>query len=453
MVSSDQRCTFDKSWEQVVNTTIPVDPGTRVQMVDAFELRLRALGVRSTEFLNGYQVLQRLPLTPRTLSVAEIPESAGSVDPAVSTPGRQLLNADSEENDVRRWLNRHLRRMLTVEERGGRKDTMSDPPPYVRVYVVGDLGETAVRVASASLLRWLQAEVLRAVRPIFQSRFYGLTRPVAVVPILSMPHPADSLDTLAWQGLDESEPDGVDQAHTERTRLPPDVLRQRVVQERVMLMAVHRIRRSLEVVPPQERLVFELFVNSRVTDRAVLDRETSISETVSFLWLCLRNIVPELDTLNSMVRNVNSDVLATFSCRELNYNAGLVATWMTLGHARLMLREFVGLRAAGDFAPNNEREQIPEPVTISAPPRIFEHVRHASPETLTPTEKPAWDAQKKLLEAFTGAADDVRKQCGDLINLVSREQQPMDLLQEGLSERWSTDTSEADGNNGRASPG
>ena len=232
--------------------------------------------------------------------------------------------SDESIQTLRSWLNKNARELLSV-----RKLTELPRPPgdkrlEVRVYIVGDLGETATRVAAHPLLRFTHAELLRLVSPIYESSFDGHTRPLSITPILSFPHPADA------SGAEATGDNPVDAFNDSARR----------VSERVVIDAVHRLRRWIELIPPSEQLTHEILVNGRVTDRAILSVDDAAEEIRSFIWMNARNSLSSDQLLTTALNNRTNDVLATFSCRELAFPGERARTWASNRYARVLLHAF-----------------------------------------------------------------------------------------------------------------
>lgn len=234
------------------------------------------------------------------------------------------------ETETRAWVNREVRRVFEEERLGRLPRLPGDMPIYARVFIVGDLGEAMVRRLAQPVVRCIHAELRRSVYPIFDGRFDGHTRPLTVNPYFSMPHPADTTAEKMIAGEQE-------QNATLFNEFSPQT---RTVRERVIVDALHGLRRWMELVPEKERLGFELLVSGRVTDRAVMTRDDAIEEMRAFIWMNARNVVADDDLLNRILTNQNSDILSTVAFRELSFPAERARSWLSNRTSRALLRTF-----------------------------------------------------------------------------------------------------------------
>ncbi len=177
------------------------------------------------------------------------------------------------------------------------RDHPTRRPPRLTVYVVADMAEPFSRATFPEVLREIHAELLRSFSPIFELYREGFNRCLAVVPILWMPHPADPFGG----------------AEPERNRR----------EEAVIIDAVHSVRRWVEsVLPANRRRVSQIFVNSRVTDNAVLGLRDAVLQTRDFLSLQTRNDVGQDDWLRRAATGPGGDDLfSSFSCYEIDFPA------------------------------------------------------------------------------------------------------------------------------------
>lgn len=222
------------------------------------------------------------------------------LDPA-GPPGASFTHAAGRRSEgllqLRKVLNEVVRQLYDFSFLTRYRDTPTRRPPRLTVYVVGDMGEPFTRAAFREVLREVHAELLRAFSPIFQLYREGFNRCLSVVPILWMPHPADP-----FAGEEPS-----------RNRR----------EEAVIIDAVHSVRRWVEsVLPANRRRVSQIFVNSRVTDNAVLSLQDAVLQTRDFLSLLCRNDPGDDDWLRRVATGPGGDDLfSSFACYEIDFPA------------------------------------------------------------------------------------------------------------------------------------
>lgn len=275
------------------------------------------------------------------------------------------------EAELRAWINQQARNVYDELNLGKLPRLPGDMPIYMRVFVVGDLGESMTRACAKPVLRSIHAELRRAVTPIFDGRFDGHTRPLTVIPYFSMPHPADfggeeAAADMMHQTRRESSAGHVDEGATGELHgdassvvAPSDAAnrrqklfsnRLRRVRERLIIDAVHDLRRWVELVPPAERLTFEVLISGRVTDRAVMTSDDAVEEMRAFIWMNARNVLADDALLNRLLSNRNSDVLSTVAFRELSFPAERARAWISNRYVRAMMGVFVSESAEGATA-------------------------------------------------------------------------------------------------------
>lgn len=199
--------------------------------------------------------------------------------------------------DLRRLLNEETRRLYSFSLLTRYRDVPTRRPPRLTVYVVGDMSDPFTRASFRDVLREIHAELLRAFSPIFEFYREGFNRCLSVVPILWMPHPADPFGGAA---------------PTENRS-----------EEAVIIDAVHGIRRWVEsVLPANRRRVSQIFVNSRVTDNAVLSLQDAVRQTRDFISFQTRNDISRDEWLRRTATGPGgNDLFSSFACYEIDFPA------------------------------------------------------------------------------------------------------------------------------------
>lgn len=289
-------------------------------------------------------------------------EQSHPEDPAES--GKAIRLSEATEHKVRHLINKRVRSLLSAGQLSKLPRPPGQMPLYIRVFIVGDMGEKVTRLFSQPVLRIIHAELLRVVRPIYDGRFDGHTRPLAVVPFFSMPHPADSGRDEYGESTKEPrrgerssadkpaepQPGSLPSGERVRTRSGLDEesaehlagyeSERRRITERLVIDAIHHVRRSIELIPPAERLTFELLVSGRVTDRSVMSIDDSIDEIRSFIWMNARNSLADDAELTTLLSNRGGDLLSTVSCRELSFPVERARAWAANRFERTLLHVF-----------------------------------------------------------------------------------------------------------------
>ncbi|MFB6264515.1 MAG: hypothetical protein ABEL76_12965, partial [Bradymonadaceae bacterium] len=277
-----------------------------------------------------------LPERPLFRQVSWTPEDARTDGEADTTMG----DHDAEDRrrpgalEFRSVLNEEARHLFHFDRLREVREGTTGPPPRLNIYVVADMGEPFARTVTRTVLREIHAELLRAYGPLFESYREGFDRTLAIHPILWTPHPAD-----AFGG-----------------RYPVE----NRCEEAAIIESIQGIRRWVESVPRGTRCIPQVFVNSRVTDNAVLGRRDAVEETVDFLSFQMRNRLGEDPWLRRAASgSPGTDLFATFSCREIEFPAIEAREYLANRLARMSLAEL----DAGDpgESPSLDREAIEAP--------------------------------------------------------------------------------------------
>ncbi|HKH48729.1 MAG TPA: hypothetical protein VKM72_29030 [Thermoanaerobaculia bacterium] len=199
--------------------------------------------------------------------------------------------------DLRSVLNEETRRLYSFSLLTRYRDFPTRRPPRLTIYVVGDMSDSFTRASFRDVLREIHAELLRSFSPIFEFYREGFNRCLSVVPILWTPHPADPFGGAA-PAENRSE-------------------------EAVIIDAVHGIRRWVEsVLPANRRRVSQIFVNSRVTDNAVLNLQDAVRQTRDFISFQARNDISRDEWLQRTATGPGgNDLFSSFACYEIDFPA------------------------------------------------------------------------------------------------------------------------------------
>ncbi|MFP4601221.1 MAG: hypothetical protein ACLFVJ_23435, partial [Persicimonas sp.] len=159
----------------------------------------------------------------------------------------------------------------------------------------------------------IHAELLRAFGPIFETFREGFDRALSVVPIIWMPHPADTFGGR----------------HPLANRC----------EEAAIIESIQGVRRWIESVPRKKRCVPQVFINSRVTDNAVLSVWDSIRQTRDFLNFQTRNdLAGDAWLRRTAIGTRGDDFFASFSCHEIEFPAERAREYLANRYARHSIR-------------------------------------------------------------------------------------------------------------------
>ena len=161
----------------------------------ALDTRLASLGIESG--LDARSIRRRL-----LNSVAICPEDLDQWT-LQATPNAQGADANpkvsglSAETDglleLRGAINDELRHLYHFSYLKEYWTGKTRQPPRIKIFVACDLRETIGRVALKTILREISAEAHRALGPIFDFDRGGISNNISVMPLLWLPHPADSI--------------------------------------------------------------------------------------------------------------------------------------------------------------------------------------------------------------------------------------------------------------------
>lgn len=342
--------------------------------LDALEERLAGLGLGRAEPVRRRRLLREVALAP---AVDDRGSDGGGDD--------RDREAFTGLDRLRAILNAEVRQLFDVETLAAYRNWPTRRPPRLTVYLVGDVGEPFVRASFRTLLQEIHGELLRAFGPILEYFREGFERGLSVVPVIWMPHPADP-----FEGFGEG-------ARCE---------------EAAIINAVHGIRRWVEsVIPGTRRRVAQIFVNSRVTDVAVLGIRDAVRQTRDFITFQVRNDLAQDEWLRKTTeRPPGNDFFSSFTCYEIDFPAETAREYLANRLARDCIRRLKSRPAEG----------IPEaPAQLLEPPHLGEEVRLA---------------RSRLREATGDAAD--RIEGGIRGGAPPRRETPLDEIEGRFDDRF-----------------
>lgn len=278
-------------------------------------------------------LFHQIALRPEDLSGA--PDQDNSSDPARQTSRAAGLL------ELRSLLNQQTRSLYDFSFLKEYRNEPIRRVPRLTIYVVADAAEPFSRATLRAVLREIHAELLRAYGPIFETFREGFDRALSVVPIVWMPHPADSFGG----------------------RYP---LENRA-EEAAIIEAIQGVRRWVESVPRGKRCIPQLLINSRVTDNAVLTVWDSVRQTRDFLNFQIRNDLASDAWLRRTATAAHGDDLfASFSCHEIAFPAEKAREYLANRYARHSLNRL----RKGDHGPLPDVSDTP-----IEPPGVGEMIR------------------------------------------------------------------------------
>jgi len=368
--------------------TLPRRPRAQVE---------RELSDLPSRFLSGLVVDQSASADPvmrlltdrlGELGLAEADDAEDLRHPLLTTIRLQPADGDESEDattgpehppgglrELRRHLNHQVRRLLDVRLLARYRQHPTRRPPRLTVFVVGDMSEPFVRASMRPILRDVHAELLRAFTPIFQSFRQGFDRSLCITPILWMPHPADP-----FKG-----------APSAASRC----------EEAAIIDSIHGIRNWVEcVLPPGRRFIPQIFVNSRITDVAVLDLREAVRQTRDFLSLQARNDLAADQWLRRVASGSGqSDLFSSFSCYEIDFPALRCREYLSGFLARELLDQVKGRPAApvDEWAEGRDEQEHRERLQPFAPKTLGSLVGPIK-EKLAPIIRQAAGALRREVE-------------------------------------------------------
>ncbi len=248
------------------------------------------------------------------------------------------LDDGARLTNLRRAINEETRHLVSFEHLKSYRQRPTRQPPRLTVYVVAEAREPFTRQALRPILRALHQELIRAYGPIFDNTREGFDRALSIVPIIWTPHPADAF--------------GGD--HPEANR----------IEEASILEAVHDLRRWAEALPSSRRCIPQIFINSRVTDSAVLGIGEAITQTRDFLSFQIRNELGKDAWLREAAVGYRSDDLfSTFTCVQIDFPAERAREYLA---NRLSREALARLRQTG--RDENQDLNDDELTSITPPP-------------------------------------------------------------------------------------
>ncbi len=256
------------------------------------------------------------------------------------------LDDDPRLIPLRQAINEETRHLVSFEHLKSYRKRPTRQPPRLSVFVVGDVKEPFTRRTLQPVLKALHQELIRAYGPIFDTSREGFDRALAITPIVWTPHPADAF------GGDQPEAN--------------------LIEEAAILESVHGLRRFIEALPSNQRCTPQLFINSRVTDSAVLSIDDAIAQTRDFLSLQIRNELGKDIWLRQSAAGFHAnDLFSTFSCVQIQFPAERAREYLAnrLARAALARLRSPGREGEADFDEEELIEVSPPPEDLLDPPR------------------------------------------------------------------------------------
>lgn len=277
--------------------------GEHNHVKSALSKRLIELGFDSHQAsIKRRPLLHQVELAPEDLE-----QSPPSANVTPEELGHGLL-------ELRHLLNQETRNLFDFNFLSRYRHNPTRRPPRLTVYVVGDVSDPFVRTSMRPILREIHAELLRSFSPIFESFREGFDRSLCVLPILWMPHPAD-----AFGGL-----------HPVANRC----------EEAAIIESIQGIRRWVETVPHGTRCIPQVFINSRVTDNAVLKQREAVKQTRDFMTFQIRNDLSRDTWLRrTVIGPGGDDFFASFACHEIEFPAERAREYLANKLARDMISQ------------------------------------------------------------------------------------------------------------------
>jgi hypothetical protein len=323
---------------------------------DALDSRLTALGFAPPRAENlEHKLFCDVTLEPKDINFE--PDESSIVDPDV-------LNRRSEGLlDLRSLLNERTRQLFDFSFLKQYRNEPVRRAPRLSIYVVCDATEAFARSSMRTVLREIHAELLRAYGPIFETYREGFDRALSVVPIIWMPHPADSFGGK----------------HPLANRC----------EEAAIIESIQGIRRWVESVPRGKRCIPQVMINSRVTDNAVLSVWDSVRQTRDFLNFQMRNDLSGDPWLRRTATGTRGDdFFASFSCHEIEFPAERAREYLANRYARHSMKRI----RDGEHGPLPDVSD--EPIE---PPRIDELVAEPAERLGEETGRAAEQMERQVL--------------------------------------------------------
>jgi hypothetical protein len=333
---------------------------------DALDERLAALGFAPDATENRESMLfDDVALRPEEIDFE--PGENTIVDP-------DLLNQRSQGLlELRNLLNERTRQLFDFSFLKQYRNEPSKRVPRLSIYVVCDATEAFSRASMRTVLREIHAELLRAYGPIFETYREGFDRALSVVPIIWMPHPADSFG--GKRPLENR------------------------CEEAAIIESIQGVRRWIESVPLGKRCVPQVVINSRVTDNAVLSVWDSIRQTRDFLKFQTRNNLAGDSWLRRTATGTRGDdIFASFSCHEIEFPAERAREYLANRYARHSITRI----RDGEQGPLPDVSQLTKQKPIE-PPRIDELVSEPAARLGETTGRAADRMEQKVLGQLEAA--------------------------------------------------
>lgn len=251
--------------------------------------------------------------------------------------------------DFRRAINTAAASLLSMRNLEGWRRDMLRSPPRLTVFIVADLQEPFVRASLRTILLQTHAALLRSFEPLFHSFREGFERTLSIVPILWSPQPAGAGSGPAQGNAPDSQSGS----------LLESAAKLRLAEEYSIVECLFEFRRTITELPRGLRCVPQIYVNSRVSEYAVLAIGDSVRQTHDFLSLHLRSDCARDEWLRELsVGPSERDLYATFGCFEAAFPGERVREYLALRLGRAAL-----LALRGD--PMSPNESSPAEAWVS----------------------------------------------------------------------------------------
>lgn len=280
----------------------------------------------------------------------------------------RLGSGDVAASSYAETVNGQVRDLLHLDLLSQYRQRPIRRPPRLTLYLVADMGEPFARATVRAMLQETHAELLRSFSPIFENYREGFDRALSIVPILWMPHPADPFSGRASPHRRE--------------------------EESAIIDAVQGVRRWVEsVIPGSRRRVSQIFINSYLTESAVLSRHHAVRQTRDFITLQTRNDLGADEWLRrTAIGPMGDDFFSSFACYELEFPVEKAGQYLANRLARELLSRLV--EGYGDAAVEVETAYL-------RPPSQEDLVEGAEERLARLTEGPA----RSLAEWVEGRAE------------------------------------------------
>jgi hypothetical protein len=275
--------------------------------------------------------------------------------------------------ELRRTVRELVTHLVDVDYLADTRDRNVRAAPRLSVYVVADLGEPFARNFSKPCLQLLHAELLRAFAAVFKDFRGGFDRNLAIIPILWLPNPGQSVPARA-------------------TKADDYVLAVRH-EEAVIGDTLLNLQREITRMPNRDRFIPNAYLCSRIHDAGSVTLDESVQQTHDFLSFAVRSHLGSDDWLRALSTGpFGKDFFATFGCLELEVPVERIREYLSGRLARVTLGEL--LHADATHARTFD------------PPRTLTEAERKAQEDAQKLEEHAASLESELESACEALADD-----------------------------------------------